>query len=111
MDSFTDYEPLNTLNREIRLLTLLPAVRTDGIECSLEIEELKTGLVYEALSYVWGTFVDAEIISVNGKAFVVTKNLFDALVRLKDSSKPRVLWVESSKELMELFWAALKRRI
>lgn len=50
---------------------------------------------YEALSYVWGDTTTRRTISLNGNAFVVTTNLYSALMHLRYDHSPRMLWVDA----------------
>ncbi|KAI1338503.1 heterokaryon incompatibility protein-domain-containing protein [Xylariaceae sp. FL0016] len=51
---------------------------------------------YEALSYVWGDPSDPKQILVNGLAHVsITRNLYDFLRSLRDSTNGRKLWVDA----------------
>jgi hypothetical protein len=48
-----------------------------------------------ALSYVWGSAEDIVYITVNGKRFGVTRNLFDALKFLRPREDGGMLWVDA----------------
>jgi hypothetical protein len=50
---------------------------------------------YEALSYVWGSQEDTVVIKIDEQSFRVTRNLYSALVHLRDRSVQRVLWVDA----------------
>ncbi|KAJ4347317.1 uncharacterized protein N0V89_011257 [Didymosphaeria variabile] len=78
---------------DIRLVTLLPGVMADPIQCQLKVATLQTK--YEALSYVWGSESDARPISVNDHELHVTFNLESALRRLRMKKQQRVLWVDA----------------
>jgi len=80
----------------VRFLRLLPAVsRSDVIECELFCGSLSGTVDFEALSYTWGTFENAPIISVQRQPRQVTQNLAAALRRLRHPDHPRVLWVDA----------------
>jgi len=50
---------------------------------------------YEALSYVWGGTLDQTQITINGKAFSITKRLESALKDLRQPESDRVIWVDA----------------
>jgi hypothetical protein len=80
------YRPLNTKNREIRLVEILDT--PDGSVCcqlsTVAFTNPATKPQYSALSYVWGDASDTENITVNGKTVPVTKNLAVALRHVKE---------------------------
>lgn len=85
------------LLNEFRILVLLP--RYEGaenalIECDIHTVSLSDVPQYEALSYVWGAPESQIPILVSGKEQKVTKNLHDALVRLRLASEKRMLWID-----------------
>jgi hypothetical protein len=91
------YSPLLPRKEHVRLLGLWPSKQKDAIvecrlfECPLTLA--KAVHLYEALSYVWGEAQDTISIVVNQRRFNVTSNLHSALLRLRDDSLERVLWV------------------
>ena len=50
---------------------------------------------YEALSYVWGNPHETLPIYVDEDQFLVTVNLYAALLRLRDPSFERIIWVDA----------------
>jgi hypothetical protein len=103
MDRYV-YRPLDTGDRNIRLVRLLPDADSMDIRCEIIDHTMNArrpyGL-YEALSYCWG---DA---SNRGKIFIknqnegderylaVTTNLLAALHQLRNPTFPRILWVDA----------------
>jgi hypothetical protein len=87
------YKPVRP-QREIRLIHLLPSQsQTSEIECtSFHGEWGKSS--YEALSYVWGNANSRRAIKVDGRKFLVTKNLYAALKALRNTSTPRTFWID-----------------
>ncbi|KAK6600260.1 ankyrin repeat-containing protein [Botrytis cinerea] len=91
---------LATSGDNIRLLRLLPSEdEAAPLHCELRDYSLQRSTprihLYEALSYVWG---DPDItlpISVNKKQFQVTVNLHAALLRLRDHSFERIMWIDA----------------
>ena len=84
----------------IRLLGLMPNEDENApIHCRLHhypLQKLNNGThLYEALSYVWGDWVNPESISVDGYKLLVTQNLSKALSHLRHGSIERILWVDA----------------
>lgn len=69
------------IDNDIRLLNILPG--RGILECSLHQMPLTKGLVFRALSYVWGSTSEVEEIILEGRPFKVTRNLHDALQQLR----------------------------
>ena len=83
---------------DFRLVLLERESQADEIRCHLIPAASKELLDYEALSYTWGEALeDFQSISINGRAFKVTRNLHLALKRLRHggSGKYRCLWIDS----------------
>lgn len=89
------------LEDSTRLLLLLPAKDPkDPIECQLI--EVPLGATnespereYEALSYVWGARSGSCPIICHGKSLLVTENCLAALIRLRQPSVTRTLWIDT----------------
>ena len=83
----------------IRLLRLMPnRDETAVIECQLFNYTLESGKgthLYEALSYVWGNPDEIVPIKIGEHCFKVTKNLHAALLRLRNHSFERIVWVDA----------------
>jgi hypothetical protein len=47
------------------------------------------------LSYVWGNPIPASVIFVGEQRIDVTPNLYAALLRLRDPSFPRIIWIDA----------------
>lgn len=89
----------------IRLIQFSKDSITDGT-LNLEINEYPLNALppFHALSYTWGpprnedpdyTATDAVTVSLNGCEFKVYPNLFEALIRLKDSGLAERFWVDA----------------
>jgi len=93
------YSPLPRENDNIRLLRLLPNKnRTAIIECQLfnySLEPDKCTHLYEALSYVWGDPNETLPIFVDGHVLHITVSLHAALLRLRDHSLERIIWIDA----------------
>ncbi|CZR53660.1 uncharacterized protein PAC_03540 [Phialocephala subalpina] len=92
------YEPI-TESDGIRLLVLHPAENEAAeIRCSLIITALSKCEYevidhYTALSYVWGDASNIKPIEVDGAQVEITANLHDALLYIRDQSRPIHLWL------------------
>jgi hypothetical protein len=53
------------------------------------------GMPYEALSYTWGINRTTKQITLNGKRFMVTENLYSALQYLRFQNEDRILWIDA----------------
>ncbi|KAI6370098.1 hypothetical protein MCOR25_004269 [Pyricularia grisea] len=99
------YKPLplsspRSAARPFRLLRLLPATEAaTPLQGELEHVDLSDAPRYEALSYVWGDPVfnhELHIIeNSNDDVVHITKNLSQALRRLRLPDEPRTLWVDA----------------
>ncbi|PMD32475.1 HET-domain-containing protein [Hyaloscypha variabilis F] len=60
------YSPLKSAQKEIRLISLLPGLFDSDIKVEIFYEKLSEQYQpdYEALSYVWGSTEDPEILSI-----------------------------------------------
>ncbi|KAF7864071.1 hypothetical protein EAF04_007036 [Stromatinia cepivora] len=85
----------------IRLLSLLPnRDETAPLQCELHEYPLQKSCkethLYEALSYTWGGFDDPpQCISIDGHFLPVTSNLYAALLRLRNCTFNRIIWVDA----------------
>ncbi|KAJ4355379.1 uncharacterized protein N0V89_003395 [Didymosphaeria variabile] len=89
------YQPLGSKASSYRLLKLL---KSEGmmLECELSLQSRDDGHIpYEALSYTWGSSELVERITVNGKQFWITDNLYAALQCLRRSDRDRFLWIDA----------------
>lgn len=89
------YQPLPT-GKSIRLLQLQPGPRDEPISCNLQPANFNDNLpAYEALSYVWGSSSDTRPIICNGREMAITRNLRNALQRLRRHDSTRLIWVDA----------------
>ena len=79
--------PLNPATSDIRVVVL------KGFERRLVTVPLQSN--YLALSYAWGDECDVYEIIVNGRAFKVTRNLYEALVYLYDANVSYPIWIDA----------------
>lgn len=88
------YKPF-TQRDEIRLIVLHSGHFFSPIRCSLVHVRLDANPHYDALSYVWGSEQDTDIVYVNRSSHLVGKNLFLALQHLRLESETRFLWIDA----------------
>ncbi|KAL9110075.1 MAG: hypothetical protein Q9227_005414 [Pyrenula ochraceoflavens] len=99
------YEALpNTTNSlyPTRLVTLCPGEREDALECHIKFVQINSNgpqIEYEALSYCWGDRKDFAKLNVMGENTTgdisLHKNLYDALIGLRNPTSERTLWVDA----------------
>ena len=92
------YDPF-THEDEIRLIILHPPLPAgefaSPISCSLVHVCLDKIPSYDALSYVWGSEQNTDVVYVNNSAHLVGKNLFLALQHLRLENEDRFLWIDA----------------
>lgn len=102
MDDFTHQPLANGQNCRFVILKPQTEPSSDAIHCQIVHGSLDNCSVYEALSYTWGTNVQDESVIVlphssdglqQPQRLGVTKNLFQALRRLRQGSERR-LWID-----------------
>jgi hypothetical protein len=86
------YQPLDAEKGDFRVLEILPGNNNDVVQCKL-IKSFE-GIEYEALSYRAGDPADVKEIFVDGHPFNAFATLFGALVRLRDPSESRIVWID-----------------
>jgi hypothetical protein len=94
------YSLLSPGNDSIRLLRLIPNEDENAdVQCELFEYSLSNSCkgthLYSALSYVWGDPHEQLPIFINGHSSNVTVNLRAALLRLRNHSMERILWVDA----------------
>ena len=97
MESYV-YNPMDPKLPVFRLMRLLNGTFSDPIRCDVfetPLHEIRDGVTYEALSYVWRSNEKNAIINVGGKSKCITQNLYDALCHLRHSDEDRILWVDA----------------
>ncbi|TVY82093.1 Heterokaryon incompatibility protein 6 OR allele [Lachnellula suecica] len=95
------YSILDENKQEIRLLAILPGTFGTDIRVSLETKAFAqdSGLIFEALSYTWGSPTNPIEILVEGSSetatLKVTQNLAEALPYLRYEDRPRIVWIDA----------------
>lgn len=81
---------------QIRLIQLEPGALGAPLYCDLQAVPLgrATG-TYLAISYTWGGVEPSVPIQCNGGIFKVTENLNDALHRIRDRVRARLVWADA----------------
>ena len=102
MSSF-DYDPIDKARSEIRVLSLArplgPGKAESATQPTINLNLRRVSLLdrpaYCTLSYVWGSPEGKLQILVNGQAFLVTQNLYSALLRIAGSLTRENFWVDA----------------
>ena len=89
------YRHLRRDNSQTRLVRVLQASPHDT-HLSLELRHgfIEDG-TYSALSYAWGDASEEEYILVNRVLFRIRKNLYQALLQLRDNGIRDWLWIDT----------------
>jgi Heterokaryon incompatibility protein (HET) len=101
MSSNELYQAVPLGSEDIRLVTLLPGRRKDFIACELERKFLPRERGhsekpnYTTLSYMWGNPRNPKCIQCNGFRLSVTRNLYSALLHLRDEHSKKVFWIDA----------------
>ncbi|KAE9363193.1 HET-domain-containing protein [Stipitochalara longipes BDJ] len=88
------YTPLAPADKQIRLLKICSGLPEHPLECIIEPVFLQDAQ-YTALSYCWGAGTDRIYIMVNGQTIAVTRNLENALRRLRKTDQDTVVWADA----------------
>ncbi|KAK7920316.1 heterokaryon incompatibility protein-domain-containing protein [Apiospora marii] len=89
------YTPLGRNADEFRILQLQPGSWDDPVVCTTFCTRIEDRPAYTALSYAWGDPADSGEVQLNGHSIQVTRNLFAALRRLRDSECVKHLWADA----------------
>jgi hypothetical protein len=93
-DSGYQYSPLEDVSH-IRLMVLQPGEGEEPLSCALQETDINCLPDYEAVSYTWGGQLRTEPLRHEDNVIHITNNLRDALLRLRQPTEPRILWVDS----------------
>jgi hypothetical protein len=92
-----EYQRLVRPEREIRLLELLPSTHKLSKfrpACRIFHASLDENPSFLALSYVWGDASDKRTILVDKRPFRVTRNLFNAMMGLRETHS-LIIWIDA----------------
>ncbi|KAG7009435.1 hypothetical protein G7Y79_00002g005500 [Physcia stellaris] len=81
---------------EMRLIQIEDGPKTETVATRLIhtcMEDDSTS--YDALSYVWGSRTDPAIIICNDRPLLITRNLHDALVQLRQDGLRNPIWIDA----------------
>jgi hypothetical protein len=92
------YQPLNQSTSDIRVLRLLPNNGNSKLKdipaCQIFHTSLDDNPKFVALSYVWGDTTKSRAILVETYTVLVNTNLYEALMALRPSKIPIVIWID-----------------
>ncbi|KAK3355927.1 heterokaryon incompatibility protein-domain-containing protein [Neurospora tetraspora] len=102
------YRPLDTVNREIRLVELEPSENDDEVISFVlrytPLADTKGRLKFSALSYCWGFAEEPHPVMIRDEkdrknilasvSMSVNRNLYSALRRLRRRQEPQTLWID-----------------
>lgn len=77
-----------------RVFDLAPGQPSDPLSGTLTTMSVVDPCPFEALSYVWGRNKAREAITCDGHELTITASLAVALRRLRDTTRPRTIWVD-----------------
>jgi len=91
------YKALSEDKNEIHLLRIhKKKPSSDRIECDIFHVSLDSTPSYNALSYAWGDPLDPMFqIALSGRAFMVRKNLWEALHQIQSESEELMIWIDA----------------
>ncbi|KEZ45311.1 hypothetical protein SAPIO_CDS2114 [Scedosporium apiospermum] len=100
IDNTLAYQGRELDENSIRLVEIQPAEHeTDPLVCTLCEVAFGRKPKFEALSYMWGTEIADDAITINDVPFEVKRNLRDALLffrrRLASGKAPKLLWIDA----------------
>lgn len=94
---FYPYKPLDTLQKQIRVLQVKPGTSNGPVECSVGHISLldEPVLKYEAVSYVWSLVKGSACIVLDGKTVSVPAAAEEVLRNFRGPEQERVLWIDA----------------
>ena len=88
------YEPLPSATA-VRLIGLGRGEGDDPLHCRMIVSSLEAEAEYEALSYIWGDVKQRASMTCDGRNLSITKNLAEALGRLRKPDRERTIWADA----------------
>jgi hypothetical protein len=98
LDNFIYRPLLRTYESSFRLFILYPGKPGDHLHGQLitkEFDKRDTNQRYEALSYAWGDKALRKSMTLFGKHFPITQNLYEALQHVRSETSNRTIWVDA----------------
>jgi hypothetical protein len=91
-----EYVPLDLVAEEIRLVVLLPSSDISApLIAHFAHESIYGTVVYQCLSYTWGSREKTAELNLNGQIFHITQNLDEALRGIRDKINMSVFWIDA----------------
>ncbi|KAI1177889.1 HET-domain-containing protein [Nemania sp. FL0916] len=90
-----EFLPIDSSKGQIRVLKIAPGRTSDPIRCAYQVLAVDGDEPYQTLSYVWGQMDGTKSIIVEGTKVELTNNLFAALIRIRNETETRHLWVDA----------------
>jgi hypothetical protein len=89
------HTPFRDPEAQIRLLHLHAKTKANRISVSLETWNIEDAPPYNAISYVWGSPSERQIITVDGVCVPVRKNCFRALQQARRHYPESYVWIDA----------------
>ncbi|KAK6433325.1 Ubiquitin-like protein [Oleoguttula sp. CCFEE 5521] len=91
------YRPLDSSERQIRLLELLSGEHSAALRANLSVISLdaRHKSAYETISYVWGPPVKSAAIDIAGVRLPIPEATAAVLRRVRQSDRGRLLWIDA----------------
>ncbi|OCK90529.1 uncharacterized protein K441DRAFT_578728 [Cenococcum geophilum 1.58] len=93
--TFHKYSHRPLRDAEIRLLIVLPGNGEETLRIVIFHTSIERSDQYQALSYVWGTHLQPQMLSTQAGILDVTPSLHAALRHLRQKKEPVILWVDA----------------
>lgn len=78
-----------------RLLVIKAGQDDEPIQCSMQEMDIDDPPSYTALSYTWGTSGGNKTIDVDGQSFMITDNLWHALLHIRLVDQLLTIWIDA----------------
>ncbi|PKS12979.1 hypothetical protein jhhlp_000320 [Lomentospora prolificans] len=97
MTTNAQYEPLDSVGGEIRVLELRAAAHTATVSAvfvSVRLDQ-QHSVPFHALSYMWGDVTERCDIILNGNPFAISRRLMEILRALRKEAEPLRIWIDA----------------
>lgn len=94
LPSYTQYESLDVVKKEIRLLSIWKSDRESRVHARLDNVSLLDAPAYEALSYYWGAPSAQKVLIVNNKEVLIRESLYSFLKTLAINGQSLPVWLD-----------------
>lgn len=89
------YTPLCKATEQIRLIVLNPGLEEDRLDCNVIHTHLTEPMVYETISYCWGSQDAGTAIMLQGQQVWTSANAAAALAGMRLPTHKRFLWIDA----------------